>query len=217
MTNTAVVPEVELIDFSKIDLLEATGAKPEVVKISEDDGFFLNDRFSNDFRIRKSVYDMMKAAQKHLPEGFHFMIYEAYRPLARQVELWGMAEAYIKEKYPALTGQKLHDLMETFVADPYNGIGSGHQACCAIDISLCDADGKEYDMGSGCQEICEEANTLSPNISDAAKRHRQILVGALEKEGFINYGSEWWHYSYGDHQWAYLVGETEALFGPIDI
>lgn len=217
MTNTAAVPEVELIDFSQIKLLEEPNAKPEVIKISEDDGFFLNDTFSSDFRIRKTIYDMMKAAQKHLPENYYFMVYEAYRPLARQVELWNMATEHLKQKYPALEGQKLRDLTETFVADPYNGIGSGHQACCAIDISLCDKNGIEYDMGSGCQEICEQANTLSKNISAEGTKNRKILVGALEKEGFINYASEWWHYSYGDHQWAYLVGESEAEFGPIDI
>jgi len=27
-------------------------------------------------------------------------------------------------------------------------------------------------------------------------RYRQILVRAMEAEGFINYDQEWWHFSY---------------------
>jgi D-alanyl-D-alanine dipeptidase len=214
--STKPLPQVELIDFDSIKLV-GDQSNPEVVEISSNDGFFLNDKFTSDFRTRKSIYKMMQAAQKHLPDNYHFMIYEAYRPLARQVELWGKASAYLKEEYPELEGQQLRDLIETFVADPHNGIGSGHQACCAIDISLCDKTGKAYDMGSQCQEICEEANTASQNINEEARKNRDILVGALETEGFINYASEWWHFSYGDHQWAYLTNQTEAFFGPIDI
>ena len=208
--------KIELIDFSNITLVEGD-TPPDVVTIKEEDGFFLNDKFTTDFRIRKSIYDMMKAAQSKLPAGCHFMIYEAYRPLSRQIELWNMATAYIEKTYPDAPAQQKRDMAETFVADPYNGIGSGHQACCAIDISLCDKDGNEFDMGTACQEICENSNTWAPGISDAAKKNRKILVDALESEGFINYSSEWWHFSYGDHQWAYLTNNDEAVFGPIDI
>lgn len=207
---------VELIDFDSVKLIEDQ-TPPEVVEISEQDGFFLNRKFTSDFRIRKSIYNMMKAAQNHLPDGYHFMIYEAYRPLARQVALWNMATDYIEKEYPHASPQEKRDMTETFVADPYNGIGSGHQACCAIDISLCDKTGKEYDMGTACQEISPLSNTYAEGLGAEAVKNRKILVEALEAEGFVNYSSEWWHFSYGDHQWAYLKGVSEAFFGPIDI
>lgn len=204
------------IDLKSIALNDG-GLPPDVVTIAADDGFFLNTSFSQDFRIRRHVYDMLKAAQSRLPAGYHFMIYEAYRPLKRQVDLWNMATGILREKHPEASADELYALTDTFVADPHNGIGSGHQACCAIDIALCDADGKNYDMGTKCQEISPLALTHSPDISDEAKKNRAILIAALEGEGFINYPEEWWHFSYGDHQWAFLVGKTEAIFGPIDI
>lgn len=215
MSNNSAL-RVELIDFDSVKLVE--GRFPlEVVEISETDGFFLNSKFTSDFRIRKSIYDMMKAAQKRLPDNYCFMIYEAYRPLARQVALWKMATDYIEKEYPDASPQQKRDMTETFVADPFNGIGSGHQACCAIDISLCDKSGKEYNMGTACQEISPLSNTYAEGLGPEAIRNRKILVDALESEGFINYSSEWWHFSYGDHQWAYLKGVGEAFFGPIDI
>lgn len=208
--------QVQLIDFDSVTLV-GDDSEPEVVKISQEDGFFLNDKLSQDFRIRKTVYEMMQKAQARLPENYFFMIYEAYRPLARQIELWNMAMDHVKKEYPDAGEQKWRDMAETFVADPYNGIGSGHQACCAIDVSLCDADGNEYDMGTYCQEISPMSVTASADISEEAKKNRKILMDALEAEGLVNYPSEWWHFSYGDHQWAYLIGKTEAYYGPIDI
>jgi D-alanyl-D-alanine dipeptidase len=72
-------------------------------------------------------------------------------------------------------------------------------------------------MGTGCQEIDMKSVTASDEISAEAQKNRRILVEALESAGLINYPAEWWHFSYGDHQWAFLTGKTQALYGPIDI
>lgn len=216
MGHAASAPDVLLIDFSRIVLTGDDNA-PDIVTIRPEDGFFLNESFTSDFRIRKSIYDMLLEAREGLPEGRHFMIYEAYRPLARQVALWNRATEFLKKEYPDADEARIRALTETFVADPYNGIGSGHQACCAIDISLCDANGREYDMGTKCQEISPLSPTRAAGISGEARHNREILVKALEKTGLVNYPAEWWHFSYGDHQWAYLTNRTEACFGPIDI
>jgi D-alanyl-D-alanine dipeptidase len=39
--------------------------------------------------------------------------------------------------------------------------------------------------------------TASPRISSAARRHRDVLGAALRSTGFVNYPTEWWHWSYG--------------------
>ena len=191
--------------------------KPDVVTISKDDGFFLNTAVADDFRIRRQVYEMMKKAQKRLPQGMHFMVFEAYRPLARQKMLWNRTNTALRQQYPDMPEKELHALTETFTADPFNGIGSGHQACCAIDISLCDSSGEEFDMGTKMHEFNEFTKTETAGLKPDVIRNRKILKDALEKEGLINYPAEWWHFSYGDHQWAYLAGEPTCPFGPVDI
>ena len=32
--------------------------------------------------------------------------------------------------------------------------------------------------------------------------------------GFVNYPSEWWHWSYGDRYWAFIAGPSHARYGP---
>ncbi len=208
--------QTEIMDFDSVKLV-GNDSNPEITLISPDDGFFLNDKFTSDFRIRQSIYDMMKQAQKNLPENYTFMIYEAYRPLSRQIELWKIVAKKAEEEYPQATEKEIRDILETYVADPYNGIGSGHQACCAIDVSLCDTKGKEYEMGTSCQEFTPLTRTHVDGLSPEAQKNRTILLEALEGVGLINYPAEWWHFSYGDHYWAHLVGKTEAFFGPLDL
>jgi D-alanyl-D-alanine dipeptidase len=40
------------------------------------------------------------------------------------------------------------------------------------------------------------------------------LAAALSAAGFVNYPTEWWHWSYGDRYWAMVTGEPAALYAP---
>jgi len=43
-----------------------------------------------------------------------------------------------------------------------------------------------------------------------------ILDTAMKKEGFINYPTEWWHYSYGDKYWAYILFKPIATYSQVN-
>lgn len=213
-TQKKIIPEV--MDLKPIVLIPEK-APAKISHIKSEDGFFLNTLVSDEFRIREPVYNMLKEATKKLPAGCHFMIFEAYRPLKKQESLWHQTYSTLEKKYPDLNKEQMQLLCENFVANPYDGIGSGHQAACALDLTLCDAAGVEFDMGTKMQEMNEKTKTLSPDVTQSQMKNRLTLKNALENVGFVNYPAEWWHFSYGDHQWAYLLGRKDAFFGPIDI
>jgi D-alanyl-D-alanine dipeptidase len=52
------------------------------------------------------------------------------------------------------------------------------------------------DMGTGFDCFDEPAHTDNPTINAAARKNRQILTSAMEKEGFVGYSKEWWHFTY---------------------
>jgi D-alanyl-D-alanine dipeptidase len=46
-----------------------------------------------------------------------------------------------------------------------------------------------------------------------ARHNREILCDALTRAGFVNYPTEWWHWSYGDRYWAFVTGAPVAPYG----
>ena len=189
-----------------------------MVEIKEEDGIFFNSRYSNIKLIRSYTYELLKKASSHLPQGLHFVIYEAYRPMKSQIRLW---DAVVKEKhiqYPdlAIDSEEFIAICDTFAANPYRQ-GSGHQSGAAIDISLIDANGKELDMGGEVRGFNDTADFDCPNISQEARHNRDILRSTLLSVGLVNYPSEWWHYSFGDRLWARLTGSKLAIFSKLDI
>ncbi len=188
-----------------------------LVEIKEEDGIFFNTRYTSIRQIRAYTYELLKKARTHLPEDCYFMVYEAYRPMAAQIKLWDGVVATKREEYPQLdvNSEEFIAICDVFAANPYRQ-GSGHQSGAAVDISLVDGNGHEYDMGGQVRGFDNTADFDCPSISPEARRNREILREALEKVGMVNYPSEWWHYSFGDRLWARLTGSKLAIFGKLN-
>ncbi len=189
----------------------------QLVIIDEKDGIFFDETFTKEKRIRKYVYQMLIESKKFLPIGVYFKVYEAYRPLEAQKKLWDEVVKEQKKHHPDLaeTSEEFLAICDTYCANPYRQ-GSGHQSAGAIDITLCDEKGNDFFMGSKIREFNEKSDFNAP-VSDEAKKNRLLLRESLEKSGFINYPSEWWHYSFGDRLWAKLTGSKIAIFGKLDV
>ncbi len=41
------------------------------------------------------------------------------------------------------------------------------------------------------------------------------MSAILSEAGFVNYPTEYWHWSYGDRYWAYMKKKPYALYGLI--
>lgn len=188
-----------------------------LVAINAADHIFFNPRYTSVRTIRAYTYDLLKQARRHLPENCHFVIYEAYRPMSAQVELWNGVVTRLSRQHPHLdvNSEEFIAMCDVFAANPYRQ-GSGHQSGAAVDISLVDDNGTEYDMGGEVRGFDNTADFDCPEISAQARKNREILREALAKVGMVNYPSEWWHYSFGDRLWARLTGSKLAIFGKLD-
>jgi D-alanyl-D-alanine dipeptidase len=90
----------------------------------------------------------------------------------------------------------------------------------AVDLTLIDENGLTLNMGTDFNaEPLKTQNatyTAAQNISIEALRNRQLLMSVMSKAGFVNYPTEWWHWSYGDKYWALQTGNLEAIYDSID-
>ncbi len=189
-------------------------------KLIENDtnSLFINTYSCEYFLLRQKIYDKLTEAHKYLPKGYHFKAFELYRPIKRQVYYWECVLREMEEKYPYMTPKKIEEMANVYIANPYKQ-GSGHQTGAALDLTLCDENNKELDMGTSWREFNELTSTFSnsPKLSETQKKNRKILYDAMITAGFVNYFEEWWHYSYGDIEWAVITKIGKTLYAPLNI
>lgn len=172
--------------------------------------------------LRKTVYEKLLQAQQELPKGYRFCLYEGLRTLELQNALFTSYRNKIQKEHPNLSEEKLFNETTKLVAPVVNLDGSHnippHSTGGAIDIYLVDDVGKPHDMGILIANWQDDltgnlSRTDSAEISAAAKDNRKIMNEVLLRAGFVNYPTEYWHWSYGDRYWAYHAGKSQAIYG----
>ncbi|WP_434632782.1 M15 family metallopeptidase [Chromobacterium sp. CV08] len=168
-------------------------------------------------KARRAVAERLRDAARRLPDGLRLYVKEAYRPLARQQRSYDEHLARLRERRPELDEAQLLREASLYVAPP---AVAPHPTGAALDLTLIDAAGMELDMGCPFNADSEESggacHTDSPGLSDQARANRAVLIRAMLDAGFVNYPSEWWHWSYGDRYWAAVSGAPAALYAVVD-
>lgn len=129
----------------------------------------------------------VKWLKKAHPE-VRLLVLDALRPQRVQEQLWVSLEGT--------------NLLE-YLADPVRG--SIHSFGMAIDITLIDAAGREFDMGTGFDDMSErshpvreEALLARGELTPAQVENRKLLREAMQHGGWHGINSEWWHFDCGD-------------------
>ena len=55
--------------------------------------------------------------------------------------------------------------------------------------------------------------TFSAQTTPAQRDNRLLLLNAALTAGLVNYGYEWWHFSFQDKAWAFVKRQPHALYG----
>ncbi len=167
--------------------------------------------------VRKGVCERLQRAQNSLSEkfpGHRLKVYYAYRHPEVQK---GNFERFLKEarkKFQSYSEEELLAYVHHYMAIPEVG---GHTVGGAIDLTIESLEG-ELDMGSGMADFSdmEKVHTFSQTIGDKQLENRLLLRNTLMVEGFAPYDFEWWHFSYGDREWACYYNLGETLYEPLD-
>ncbi|MDP3561362.1 MAG: M15 family metallopeptidase [Legionellaceae bacterium] len=172
--------------------------------------------------LRKTVYEKLVEAQSKLPKGLHFCLYEGYRSLALQKMIFEKQFFNVKKRHPDWSPHQLFTETTKLVSPVVNPDHSHnippHSTGGAIDLYLINDDGKPIDMGIHPKDWMQDADgalslSASEQISSVAKKNRQIMKDVLSAIGFVNYPTEYWHWSYGDRYWAYVKQQPHAIYG----
>ena len=95
-----------------------------------------------------------------------------------------------------------------------------HNTGAAVDLEIIDSNGQVIDMGMEIKDWSQVDPDLCltdcQTLGQSAQKNRKILFDVMSKHDFINYPTEWWHFSYGDRYWAYHKNQRHAIYGPAD-
>ena len=192
--------------------IEAIGHSAEFRRLSSIAGIAVDLRYASaDNFVGRDLYSPIDCAWLHRDAahaleqavawlgarrpGATLLVLDALRPQRVQQQLWD-----------ALAGTDL----QAYLASPERG--SIHSFGMALDITILNAAGDEFDMGTGFDDLSErshpalEAQMLARGAVTLAQiGNRQLLRDAMAQAGFHGISTEWWHYDCGERA---LVRQT---------
>ena len=214
---------IPTIEFPTIENCNIVDNNEPLISLSEA-GFLCDSQYfkqgiSGSLEVcyaRKSVVEQLKKAEKLLPSGLKFKIYDAYRPIEVQQYLWDFYRNDLHTKYPNISDEELDKKTSFFVSKPSFDIlhPSLHNTGGAIDLTIVTTDGYALNMGTLFDDFSNRAWTNHFEVyeqCDEVRNNRRLLYNVMISAGFTNLPSEWWHYDYGTKFWAYF-NKTDALY-----
>ncbi|MFF0158489.1 M15 family metallopeptidase [Streptomyces sp. NPDC005263] len=166
--------------------------------------------------VRAGVRRRLLAAQRTLPTGVHFLVVEGYRSPELQRRYFEEYTTTLRAARPGLSPSDLRELASAYISPPEV---APHVSGGAVDLTLCRDDGTELPLGTEVNATPEESGgacrTAAPWIGTEARANRLVMERALTAVGFVNYPTEWWHWSYGERYWAVLRKVPASRYGPV--
>ena len=168
--------------------------------------------------VRLSVAEKLETALKLLPENLTFKVFDAWRPLMVQEELYKEFYNKISMDNPDWDISTIESETIKFVSKPGIDIKneSVHSTGGAIDLTIAyKTSGKSLDMGTAFDDFTDLSFTAAFENSkfEEIKYNRRMLYWTMLKAGFTNLPSEWWHYDYGDRFWSCCKGKPAIYCG----
>lgn len=172
--------------------------------------------------IREQVADMLGEADvllKSIDADLQFLIFYAYRAREVQEQYWSRACEKFRQELQTDDEELIVAAAQRLSADPRV---AGHPTGGSIDLTLMSrSTGQLVDMGVGVQKeefyrAGKKIYTMSPEITGLSRENRLLLKRVMTQVGFTAFAPEFWHFDYGNTEWAFL-NETQACYAPLPV
>jgi zinc D-Ala-D-Ala dipeptidase len=192
-SNAERMDAVNLKQLGLVDVRSINSSIYVDLKYATADNFMktkLYDTLTHAF-LQEDVASRLGKCQEFLSENygdFHLLIYDAVRPVSIQKKMWTALDSI-----PVSERSK-------FVSNPANG--SIHNYGAAVDLTICDPNGRVLDMGAGYDDIrkiaypsLEKQFLQSGELTNEQLENRKMLRNVMESQNFRNIPTEWWHFN----------------------
>lgn len=165
--------------------------------------------------VRESVYHKLLEVAKKLKtinNQYKIIVVYGFREIKKQERYFNEILEEVKEKFE--NEMDMYEYIHEKIAVPSV---SGHPTGGAVDVAIYNEEKKKIvDFGTEILDFTSNrCYYKSDEISEEAKRNRELLRNSMLEEGFAPYDGEWWHFSYGDKEWAFYYNKDKALYNQI--
>ena len=172
--------------------------------------------YGHQIAVRKTVYEKLISVAKDLKKinaNYKVIVVYGFRDMKKQ-------ERYFNEILEEVKGifqdeMEMYEYIHEKIAVPEV---AGHPTGGAVDVAIYDDETKKIiDFGS---EILDwdtiKCYYFCPEISKSEINNRKLLRKVMLNQGFAPYDGEWWHFSYGDKEWAFYYKKSKALYNQMN-
>jgi D-alanyl-D-alanine dipeptidase len=168
--------------------------------------------------VRKSVYEKLQSAQKLLSEkhpNLSLYVTYGYRSLEIQTAIFLEVLAKTNHKFFA-SPVDLYEEIHRFIAVP---TVAGHPTGGAVDLTIRDTTTTtELDFGSKLYDFSNKlCYVFYEPLATGAIKNRALLRETMLAVGFAPFDGEWWHFSYGDREWARYYNQKFAIYDQLPV
>jgi D-alanyl-D-alanine dipeptidase len=166
--------------------------------------------------LRKTVVEKLILAQKLLKKtkpAWSLLVTYGYR--SPEIQKKYFKQVLKKLKKPGQNKNLLYEVAHNQVAVPDV---AGHPTGGALDLTIINNEKQQINMGTPIYDFnTKDIYTFSPFISRKARQNRLLLRLAMLKSGFAPFNGEWWHFSFGDKEWAFYYQKPFAIYNQIAV
>jgi zinc D-Ala-D-Ala dipeptidase len=166
--------------------------------------------------IRQTVATKLQDVQRRLQTKYpdrQLVVVEGYRHPYIQEREFLYQFAKLSRQYLSMDVVELEEKVHQWVALPSV---AGHPTGGAIDVTLAE-NGKEIDMSGAIADFSKPADlpTFASGLTRDQQANRLLLHDLMLEGGFAPFYGEWWHFSYGDREWAAFYAKGQTLYSPL--
>ena len=221
MTNNYFVKYKDLLTINDYD---KDTNKEEFVLLPLNDDFVFGKyvkgmdmmEYGEQIPVRKTVYRKLINVSKKLKQinrKYRLMVVYGYREMKKQEQYFYKILEEEKNRFD--NEIELYEYIHEKVAVPSV---SGHPTGGAVDIAIYNEEtDRILDFGTEILDFStNKCYYNNESISIEALKNRKLLRNLMLEEGFAPYDGEWWHFSFGDREWAFYYKKDKALFNQIN-
>lgn len=173
--------------------------------------------FQDNFLLRENVVKKLKQVEIQLQSinpNYVIQVLSGFRDMSKQIKMFKNQLSLISQKRFYKNSVDLYEKVHQYIAVPSV---AGHPTGGAVDLLIINKNtNKPINFGSNYLDFNDpNIKYFSKLITNQEKENRKLLRQIMIQNEFAPFDGEWWHFSYGDKEWAFYYKKPNAIYNQL--